>query len=345
MRRSILIVSASMGAGHDGAARELERRLVARGHDVRVVDYLKMVPLRLGGFVRWSYLFQLQKLAVDVRPHLSGLQQRLRRGHVGTGRACREPAHSTAAASRAREATAPTRSCPPIRSRRSCSAACAQEALAARARRHVPHRLRRAPALGAPRHRPPPRGERDVGRHGSQARWPRQRARAARSSATGSATPSLTATTCAPASASSRTSVRCSSSPVRGASATCRRPSRRSRGADREFHPITVCGQDDKLRASLLERGLGGTVLGWTDEMPALMAAADALVENAGGLDAHGGVRRRAPRDLVPADRRARQGQREVHGTCRVSAATRTMPTSCATPCATRRRRARRATR
>jgi hypothetical protein len=53
-----------------------------------------------------------------------------------------------------------------------------------------------------------------------------------------------------------------------------------------DYHPIVVCGKDEKLRASLLERGFNGTVLGWTDDMPALMAAADALVENAGGLSA-----------------------------------------------------------
>jgi len=51
-----------MGAGHDGAARELERRLVARGHDVRVIDYLQLIPFKLGGFVRWTYLFQLRVL-------------------------------------------------------------------------------------------------------------------------------------------------------------------------------------------------------------------------------------------------------------------------------------------
>jgi len=54
-------------------------------------------------------------------------------------------------------------------------------------------------------------------------------------------------------------------------------------GRSGEFHPITVCGKDDDLRAQLEERGYG-TVIGWTDEMPALMAASDALVENAGGL-------------------------------------------------------------
>jgi processive 1,2-diacylglycerol beta-glucosyltransferase len=54
-------------------------------------------------------------------------------------------------------------------------------------------------------------------------------------------------------------------------------------GRSGEFHPITVCGQDEKLQSELESRGFG-TVIGWTTEMPALMTAADALVENAGGL-------------------------------------------------------------
>jgi processive 1,2-diacylglycerol beta-glucosyltransferase len=54
-------------------------------------------------------------------------------------------------------------------------------------------------------------------------------------------------------------------------------------GRSGEFHPITVCGTDEKLQAEL-ESCSFGTVIGWTDEMPALMTAADALVENAGGL-------------------------------------------------------------
>jgi UDP-N-acetylglucosamine:LPS N-acetylglucosamine transferase len=49
------------------------------------------------------------------------------------------------------------------------------------------------------------------------------------------------------------------------------------------FHPITVCGSHSGLWHRLTELGLG-TVLGWTDEMPTLMAAANVLVENAGGL-------------------------------------------------------------
>ena len=53
-----------------------------------------------------------------------------------------------------------------------------------------------------------------------------------------------------------------------------------------DFHPVTVCGRDEKLKAALEALG-HGTVIGWTDEMPALMAACDAMVENAGGLTAN----------------------------------------------------------
>jgi processive 1,2-diacylglycerol beta-glucosyltransferase len=53
--------------------------------------------------------------------------------------------------------------------------------------------------------------------------------------------------------------------------------------ADGRFAVVTVCGRDDRLRRRLDERGLG-RVLGWTDEMAQVMAAADVVVENAGGL-------------------------------------------------------------
>ena len=52
------------------------------------------------------------------------------------------------------------------------------------------------------------------------------------------------------------------------------------------YHPVIICGNDTHLKATLDTRGVG-TVLGWTDEMPALMGACDAMVENAGGLTAN----------------------------------------------------------
>jgi UDP-N-acetylglucosamine:LPS N-acetylglucosamine transferase len=53
--------------------------------------------------------------------------------------------------------------------------------------------------------------------------------------------------------------------------------------ASERYTPLAVCGNNEQLRKRLQNR-TGGHVLGWTDEMPALMAASDALVQNAGGL-------------------------------------------------------------
>jgi UDP-N-acetylglucosamine:LPS N-acetylglucosamine transferase len=53
--RKILILSAGMGAGHDGVAAELARRLAAGGVEAEVVDVLRLLPLRLGSCLRWGY--------------------------------------------------------------------------------------------------------------------------------------------------------------------------------------------------------------------------------------------------------------------------------------------------
>jgi UDP-N-acetylglucosamine:LPS N-acetylglucosamine transferase len=55
----VLVISASMGAGHDGAAKELKTRLERHGVDVDVVDYLAYLPAGTGWFVRWFYGKQL----------------------------------------------------------------------------------------------------------------------------------------------------------------------------------------------------------------------------------------------------------------------------------------------
>jgi len=49
------------------------------------------------------------------------------------------------------------------------------------------------------------------------------------------------------------------------------------------YTPLVVCGNNEQLRKRL-EGRKGGHVLGWTDEMPTLMAASDVIVQNAGGL-------------------------------------------------------------
>jgi UDP-N-acetylglucosamine:LPS N-acetylglucosamine transferase len=53
--------------------------------------------------------------------------------------------------------------------------------------------------------------------------------------------------------------------------------------SDGRFRVVTACGKDQKLKARLEAAG-SGTVLGWTNALPLYMAAADVVVENAGGL-------------------------------------------------------------
>jgi UDP-N-acetylglucosamine:LPS N-acetylglucosamine transferase len=50
--RRMLVLSASMGGGHTQIAKELQRRLALRGHDVRVVDLLDLMPPPTG---RWLH--------------------------------------------------------------------------------------------------------------------------------------------------------------------------------------------------------------------------------------------------------------------------------------------------
>lgn len=47
--------------------------------------------------------------------------------------------------------------------------------------------------------------------------------------------------------------------------------------------PVVVCGRNTRLRRRLSQRRIG-IALGWVDDMPALLRAADIVVHNAGGL-------------------------------------------------------------
>jgi processive 1,2-diacylglycerol beta-glucosyltransferase len=55
----IAIVSASLGAGHDGAAHEIARRLRLAGHQVDCHDFLDFLPGRFGSRVKETYRKQL----------------------------------------------------------------------------------------------------------------------------------------------------------------------------------------------------------------------------------------------------------------------------------------------
>lgn len=55
MRQRFLMLSASMGAGHDAVAGELAGRLRARGHSVVVEDVLALLPSGVGAALRVGY--------------------------------------------------------------------------------------------------------------------------------------------------------------------------------------------------------------------------------------------------------------------------------------------------
>ena len=67
----ITILSASVGAGHDGAAAELARRLREQGFTVGCHDFLDVVPAAMGRSLRKAYELQL-KVAPDSYDWLLG---------------------------------------------------------------------------------------------------------------------------------------------------------------------------------------------------------------------------------------------------------------------------------
>lgn len=54
-RQRIVIISASVGAGHDGAAAEIARRLAASGFRVDRHDFVDLLPAHLGTLLRAAY--------------------------------------------------------------------------------------------------------------------------------------------------------------------------------------------------------------------------------------------------------------------------------------------------
>jgi processive 1,2-diacylglycerol beta-glucosyltransferase len=74
---TVVVVSASVGGGHDGAAREFARRLREHGFDVRVHDFLTVLPGRVGPAMRTTY----QVMASRV-PWFYGMLYRTVRHHA-----------------------------------------------------------------------------------------------------------------------------------------------------------------------------------------------------------------------------------------------------------------------
>lgn len=283
MRRGILIVSASMGAGHDGAASELRRRLEAQGHTVTVVDYLEMIPLHLGGFVRWTYLVQLQKLAWSYELTYRALD---RGGAVLWGPVVRAMSMLTRRAIRrelARTRPDAVVSTYPLASLvlgRMRKKRWLRVPVATFLTDFAVHPLWVHPGVDLNMAVSPISAEIAAKRGGraNVASGPlvADRFRGDKPDRDGMRRRlGIEADERAVLVVAGSWGVGDVGSTV--ASVT---------GCGEEYHPIVVCGKDEKLRAQLAGIGFKGTVLGWTDDMPGLMAAADALVENAGGLSA-----------------------------------------------------------
>jgi UDP-N-acetylglucosamine:LPS N-acetylglucosamine transferase len=282
MRRRILIVSASMGAGHDGAARELARRLESEGHATRIVDFLDCCPFGIGWFIKWSYLIQLRfaPWSYDLTyrlwyklPSTWGFIVRLDTFVAGRRlrRAIREsdadvvvstyPLSSLVLGNMRKKgwlkvpavtfltdfAVHPLWVHPDIDANIATSEFAAETA---------------AERGGKDPRAPGPLVSDRFAHSGPSAREHTRRSLGLR--------PDERAVL-----------VVAGSWGVGDVVGTVEAIARVG-----DYHPVTVCGNDLHLERVLDERGLG-TVLGWTEEMPALMAACDAMVENAGGLTAN----------------------------------------------------------
>jgi UDP-N-acetylglucosamine:LPS N-acetylglucosamine transferase len=264
-----------MGAGHDGAAAELRRRLDAHGHDVEVVDFLDAVAFHIGPFLRWYYEVQLKlfpwsyELSYKLSPLLRGPAVM-----VDTWLTRRKLRHV-------------------IKEYRPDAIVSVYPLASLVLGRMRRKKLLRVPVLtyltdfavhslwvhrGVDRHLAVSEisaaGAQSRGGKDAYARGPlvgdrfrvAEYDRDAMRSSLGLDPEDRAVLVVA------------GSWGVGDVVATVE-----AIGRTGEFHPITVCGRDEKLRAELDQRGFG-TVIGWTDQMPALMTASDALVENAGGL-------------------------------------------------------------
>ncbi|HEX4863063.1 MAG TPA: glycosyltransferase [Acidimicrobiales bacterium] len=101
----------------------------------------------------------------------------------------------------------------------------------------------------------------------------------------------------------------------------------RTVAAEGRFVPVVTCGNDRRLRSRLdalvRDEAMRAIVVGWTDDMPSLMAACDALVENAGGLTAFEAMRAGLPvitYEPIPGHGRENAAAMSAAGVARVAA-------------------------
>src|SRR4051812_18726098 len=282
MSRRILIVSASMGAGHDGAANELRARLERQGHEARVVDFLDCCPFGIGWFIKVTYLLQLR-----IAPWSYDLTYRLWYKLPSTwGFIVR--LDTFVAGTRLRRAITETDADVVVSTYPLSSLVLGNM----RKKRwlKVPvitfltdfavHPLWVHPHVDVHLATSPYAAATARTRGGDDARSPGP----------------LVGVRFRPAQDTERETARRELGLAEGARGVLVVAGSWGVGdipgtvdaivAAGDFHPVVVCGRDEKLQAELSSRG-HGTILGWRDDMPRLMAACDVMVENAGGLTAN----------------------------------------------------------
>lgn len=274
--RRVLILSSSMGAGHDGAGRELIRRLEADGHEGRMHDYLDALPFKIGWMIRRNYQLQLRyapwsyENSYHFMPRIYGLLVFLN-AFLARRRLERWMAEFP----------------PDVIVSNNPLATLAIGRLREKGKLSVPtvtyitdfgvHPLWIHSGIDL-----------HLAVHEQAAQEARERSGGGRAGAPGPlvapAFGEARATRAASRAALGLTDDQRAVLVVAGSWGVGEvEDTARLLIASGRFVPITVCGHDERLRRRLEADGLG-IVIGWTDEMPRLMAAADALVENAGGL-------------------------------------------------------------
>jgi UDP-N-acetylglucosamine:LPS N-acetylglucosamine transferase len=273
---NVLIISASMGAGHDGAANELRRRLEAQGHRAEVRDFLKALPFGIGTVVRLSYQWELKlapwtyeatyrmwyrlpSLAGPLVTLLSILTRfRMRRWVEGADVVVSTYPLASLTLGRARQTGK------------------LDVPVATYITDFAVHPLWTHP--GVDLHLTVHSQSADHARIGSGGR---------------AAAPGPLVSERFRTQLPGRAEARARLGIADGAQVVLLVAGSWGVGAVRRtfddiiatgtWTPLVVCGRNARLQRRLEARGVG-RVLGWTDEMPLLMAAADVLVENAGGL-------------------------------------------------------------
>ncbi|MFI6253508.1 glycosyltransferase, partial [Streptomyces sp. NPDC051016] len=273
----IAIISAGVGAGHDGAAAGLARRLAEHGFVVDRYDFLDLLPARAGGLLCGTYHRLLT--------WMPGGYQRL---YTSTDRSAR-PGLVWRALFRAAERRTLAALAPGTRAVVSTYPGAGQVlgALRRRGLLRVPaftyltdfsvHALWVAPGIDA---------------HLAVHPVPAAQAHARGASAVSVAGP-VTDRRFAPATAGQRAAARARFAlPERAtlvllvAGSWGVGPVRRAAGEIRRSGvavPVVVCGRNQALAEQLRRDGIEH-VFGWVEDMPGLMHACDVLVQNAGGL-------------------------------------------------------------